>query len=77
MSRVAGSVLVRYQGADAGRWAVGGGRCRWWGGVQGVPDDQQAVAEQSECNGAFDRLGDPVAGLSDTEDVAAVTELVD
>ena len=40
--------------------------------VQGVPDDEQAVAEQPEGDGPFDGLGDPVAGLPDPEDVLDV-----
>ena len=42
--------------------------------VEVVPDDEQAVAEQPESNGARHGLGHPVAGLPDAEDVFHVEE---
>ena len=36
--------------------------------VEVVPEDEQAVAEQSEGDGALDGFLDPVAGLPDAED---------
>ena len=48
---------------------VGGGVA-----VQGVPEDQQGVAEQPEHDGAFDGFLGAVAGLADAEDVLDVEE---
>lgn len=40
--------------------------------VQGVQDDQQAVAERSEWDGASDGFADAVSGFSDAEEVSDV-----
>src|SRR2546422_12915 len=42
--------------------------------VQGVPDDEDAVAEQSERDGPFHGLGDAVACLPGTKDVLDIKE---
>lgn len=68
MSSVDGSDLDRYQGADSRRWPTSGCVVS----VERVPEQQDAVAEQSEWDGALDGLGHTVAGLSDTEDVLDV-----
>ena len=67
MSRVEGSVFDPYHGAAV--CDVGGGVA-----VEGVPEDEQAMAEQSEGDGPLHGFLDPVAGLPDAEDVLHVEE---
>jgi hypothetical protein len=70
MVRFWSGTRVRLSGG--GRWAVGGVGAGL--AVQCVPDDEQAMAEQSEGDGAFDGFGDAVAGLAYAEDVLDVEE---
>src|SRR4029450_7076963 len=40
--------------------------------VQGVPDDHEALGDQSERDGSFDRFGGAVVGFADTGDLFRV-----
>ena len=70
MSSYDGSVLVVYQ---PGPNPVAG-HVVWRVAVQGVPEGDDAEADQPERHGPFHGATSPIAGLSDSDDLAGVGE---